>query len=379
MTAPSARGSAAAGRTHDYPRLKLVLNRIVNAGVRMLFQHGYNDTTNAFKAYRRHVIDQLQPLTVKPLQSDRRDAAEGDRARLQLRRRADQLDEPSPRRVEAEAPGDGQPLPVHRPVRLARAPSQSRRLPPCRPFPLSSTPETHRQHAPERSVLASLRSDGPANLLADADRRRHRLRWPDRLGVRPPLRRGRLRRHRSGERHARAASSVRRPRPRTRRTRSLRSLGDSFRSIELDIRDTEGVDRVFAPSAGTLELVIHTAAQPSHDWAASDPHTDFTVNANGTLNLLESTRRHAPSRHVHLLLDQQGLRRPARTSFRWSSPRSGWSCPRTTATSRASTHRCRSTPRPIRCSASRRRRRICWCRSTAATSGCRRCASAAAA
>ena len=50
------------GRTNDYPRFKLVLNRIANAGIRMLFHHGYNDTTNAFKAYRRHVIDQIQPL-----------------------------------------------------------------------------------------------------------------------------------------------------------------------------------------------------------------------------------------------------------------------------------------------------------------------------
>ena len=50
------------GTTHDYPRLKLVLNRIVNAGIRALFQHGYNDTTNAFKAYRRDVVDQLQPM-----------------------------------------------------------------------------------------------------------------------------------------------------------------------------------------------------------------------------------------------------------------------------------------------------------------------------
>jgi dolichol-phosphate mannosyltransferase len=50
------------GSTHDYPRVKLILNRIVNAGIRLLFQHGYNDTTNAFKAYRREVIDQLQPL-----------------------------------------------------------------------------------------------------------------------------------------------------------------------------------------------------------------------------------------------------------------------------------------------------------------------------
>ncbi|MGI8865017.1 MAG: glycosyltransferase family 2 protein [Solirubrobacteraceae bacterium] len=50
------------GRTQDYPRLKLVLNRTANVGIRFLFQHGYNDTTNAFKAYRREVIDQIQPL-----------------------------------------------------------------------------------------------------------------------------------------------------------------------------------------------------------------------------------------------------------------------------------------------------------------------------
>jgi dolichol-phosphate mannosyltransferase len=50
------------GRTLDYPRMKLVLNRIVNTGIRVLFQHGYNDTTNAFKAYRRYVVDQIQPL-----------------------------------------------------------------------------------------------------------------------------------------------------------------------------------------------------------------------------------------------------------------------------------------------------------------------------
>ena len=42
--------------------MKLVLNRIANAGIRFLFQHGYNDTTNAFKAYRRDVIEQIQPL-----------------------------------------------------------------------------------------------------------------------------------------------------------------------------------------------------------------------------------------------------------------------------------------------------------------------------
>jgi CDP-paratose 2-epimerase len=66
-----------------------------------------------------------------------------------------------------------------------------------------------------------------------------------------------------------------------------------FRSEELDIRDADGVLRLFA-QLGELAAVIHTAAQPSHDWAASDPQTDFAVNANGTMNLLEATRRVRP-------------------------------------------------------------------------------------
>ncbi len=61
------------------------------------------------------------------------------------------------------------------------------------------------------------------------------------------------------------------------------------------IRDRDAVERVFAQHGSQVELVIHTAAQPSHDWAASDPQTDFTVNANGTLNLLDATRLHAPA------------------------------------------------------------------------------------
>jgi CDP-paratose 2-epimerase len=70
---------------------------------------------------------------------------------------------------------------------------------------------------------------------------------------------------------------------------------DEFVSLELDIRDADALERVFAEHAPAIELVIHTAAQPSHDWAASDPQTDFAVNALGTLNLLEATRAHAPS------------------------------------------------------------------------------------
>lgn len=77
---------------------------------------------------------------------------------------------------------------------------------------------------------------------------------------------------------------------------TARLLGDldTFRSLDLDIRDTDGVDRVFAEAGKDVELIIHTAAQPSHDWAARDPHTDFSVNANGTLNLLQSARVHCP-------------------------------------------------------------------------------------
>ena len=67
-----------------------------------------------------------------------------------------------------------------------------------------------------------------------------------------------------------------------------------FRWENTDIRDRDAVDRIFREHAGRIELVVHTAAQPSHDWAASEPQTDFSVNANGTLNLLEAARAHAP-------------------------------------------------------------------------------------
>lgn len=78
-------------------------------------------------------------------------------------------------------------------------------------------------------------------------------------------------------------------------TRTLAErYAEEFLSLEIDIRDADALLRLFGERASEIELVIHTAAQPSHDWAASDPQTDFGVNANGTLNLLEATRRHAP-------------------------------------------------------------------------------------
>jgi len=68
----------------------------------------------------------------------------------------------------------------------------------------------------------------------------------------------------------------------------------AFRAADLDIRDAEGLARLFSAEAGRIGAVIHAAAQPSHDWAASAPQVDFGVNANGTLNLLEAAREHCP-------------------------------------------------------------------------------------
>ena len=67
---------------------------------------------------------------------------------------------------------------------------------------------------------------------------------------------------------------------------------EGFSPLELDIRDRDGVERAFAKHRP--ELVVHCAAQPSHDWAAREPHTDFSVNAVGTLNVLEAARQHCP-------------------------------------------------------------------------------------
>jgi CDP-paratose 2-epimerase len=62
----------------------------------------------------------------------------------------------------------------------------------------------------------------------------------------------------------------------------------------LDIRNQAEVEGLFRELGAEVALVVHTAAQPSHDWAAKEPHTDFSVNAVGTLNLLEAARQHCP-------------------------------------------------------------------------------------
>src|SRR5215470_14249481 len=77
-------------------------------------------------------------------------------------------------------------------------------------------------------------------------------------------------------------------------TRELTRSLKNFQHHPLDIRDREGIDRLFKEFGKNVALVVHTAAQPSHDWAAREPLTDFSVNATGTLNLLEATRQFCP-------------------------------------------------------------------------------------
>lgn len=74
----------------------------------------------------------------------------------------------------------------------------------------------------------------------------------------------------------------------------IESKFSSYIHKNIDIRSNNEVASVFKEFGSDIKLVVHTAAQPSHDWAAKEPFTDFTVNANGTLNLLENTRLHSP-------------------------------------------------------------------------------------
>ena len=67
-----------------------------------------------------------------------------------------------------------------------------------------------------------------------------------------------------------------------------------YRHEAIDIRDGAAIGALFSRLGRSIQVVIHTAAQPSHDWAAREPLTDFGVNALGTLNLLEATRLHCP-------------------------------------------------------------------------------------
>jgi len=74
----------------------------------------------------------------------------------------------------------------------------------------------------------------------------------------------------------------------------LKTECSNFTNHSADIRDGAAVSRIFSEYSRDIDVIIHNAAQPSHDWAAREPHTDFDINAAGTLNLLEAARQYCP-------------------------------------------------------------------------------------
>lgn len=68
----------------------------------------------------------------------------------------------------------------------------------------------------------------------------------------------------------------------------------NYKHYDIDIRDQETIENIFLKYGSDLKLIVHTAAQPSHDWAAKAPFEDFSINANGTQILLEATRKYVP-------------------------------------------------------------------------------------
>ena len=76
------------------------------------------------------------------------------------------------------------------------------------------------------------------------------------------------------------------------RDRLLRSI-KNYRHYDVDIRDKPKIENIFVEYGNDVRLIVHSAAQPSHDFAATDPFKDFSINADGTLILLEMTRRYA--------------------------------------------------------------------------------------
>ena len=77
-------------------------------------------------------------------------------------------------------------------------------------------------------------------------------------------------------------------------TQQLQKDLNNFVHLPTDIRDQEAIFKIFDKYGKDISCVVHTAAQPSHDWAAREPFTDFGVNATGTLIMLEATRQYCP-------------------------------------------------------------------------------------
>ena len=76
---------------------------------------------------------------------------------------------------------------------------------------------------------------------------------------------------------------------------ALQAAFSNYAHHDVDIRDAAALEALFAAHGSGIELIVHAAAQPSHDWAATAPFVDFEINATATLRMLELTRTHCPS------------------------------------------------------------------------------------
>ena len=145
-----------------------------------------------------------------------------------------------------------------------------------------------------------------------------------------------------------------------------------------DIRDPKAIDEIFERYGKRIALVIHTAAQPSHDWAANDPQMDFTVNANGTLCVLEATRKFAPAA-TFIFTSTNKVYGDVPNELPLHELETRWEIDPHTLTGTGSTKRCVSINQSTHCSGLPRLPPTFSFRSTAAISRCRlRCFGAAA-
>ena len=75
----------------------------------------------------------------------------------------------------------------------------------------------------------------------------------------------------------------------------LRRKIKNYEHIQIDIRNNNKIENIFKKYSDNIKFILHSAAQPSHDWAAREPFTDFSINALGTLNILENMRKYSPN------------------------------------------------------------------------------------
>ena len=76
---------------------------------------------------------------------------------------------------------------------------------------------------------------------------------------------------------------------------SLKKNIKNYKHLNIDVRNYSTLKKIFSKYKRNIKVIIHAAAQPSHDWAKNKPFIDFEINAKGTLNLLELTKEYCPN------------------------------------------------------------------------------------